>query len=79
MLPKEKMLRINELAKKAKESGLTNEEAKEQTKLRAEYLKQFRSSMRQTIENVRVYDTEGQDVTPDKVKRIQAGKNKKLH
>lgn len=79
MLSKEKMKRINQLAKKAKASGLSNEEAKEQTKLRSEYLQQFRSSMRQTIENVRVFDTEGQDVTPDKVKKIQEGKNKKLH
>ncbi|MBO0993028.1 DUF896 domain-containing protein [Bacillus sp. SD088] len=79
MLSKEKIKRINQLAKKAKTSGLSNEEAKEQTKLRSEYLQQFRSSMRQTIENVRVFDTEGQDVTPEKVKRIQEGKNKKLH
>ncbi|GIN70367.1 UPF0291 protein [Bacillus sp. J14TS2] len=79
MLSKEKIKRINQLAKKAKASGLSNEEAKEQTKLRSEYLQQFRSSMRQTIENVRVFDTEGQDVTPEKVKKIQEGKNKKLH
>lgn len=79
MLSKDKISRINELAKKAKETGLTNEEAKEQTQLRSEYLKQFRSSMRQTIENVRVYDTEGQDVTPEKVKKIQEDKKNNLH
>ncbi|MBS4177009.1 DUF896 domain-containing protein [Lederbergia citrea] len=77
MLPKEKLARINELAKKAKELGLTQEEAKEQSSLRAEYLRTFRSSMKQTIENVRIYDSEGEEVTPDKVRKIQT--NKKLH
>ena len=77
MLSEEKLLRINQLAKKAKEQGLTQEEAKEQTSLRSEYLKSFRSSMRKTIENVRVFDATGEDVTPDKVKEIQA--RKKLH
>ncbi|MBW8348977.1 DUF896 domain-containing protein [Bacillus sp. IITD106] len=77
MLSEEKLLRINQLAKKAKEQGLTQEEAKEQTSLRSEYLKSFRSSMRKTIENVRVFDVTGEDVTPDKVKEIQA--RKKLH
>ncbi|MCJ7841237.1 DUF896 domain-containing protein [Lederbergia sp. NSJ-179] len=77
MLPKDKIQRINQLAKKAKATGLTNEEAKEQSTLRAEYLKQFRSSMRKTIENVRVFDREGEDVTPEKVKKIQ--ERRKLH
>ena len=35
--------RINELARKKKEQGLTNEEAKEQTKLRKQYLEEFSS------------------------------------
>ncbi|MBS4217648.1 MULTISPECIES: DUF896 domain-containing protein [Bacillaceae] len=77
MLPKDKLMRINQLAKKAKEQGLTKEEAKEQTSLRSEYLKTFRSSMRKTIENVRVFDVTGEDVTPEKVKKIQ--EQKKLH
>ena len=41
MLSKEKMARINEFAKKAKASGLTESEAKEQSKLRSEYLDNF--------------------------------------
>lgn len=77
MLPKEKLARINELAHKAKEQGLTTEEAKEQSSLRAEYLQTFRSSMKQTIENVRVFDANGEDVTPEKVRNLQM--NKKLH
>ncbi|WJY28654.1 MULTISPECIES: DUF896 domain-containing protein [Sporosarcina] len=68
MLEDKKIKRINELAKKAKTTGLSVEEAKEQSQLRSEYLKTFRSTMRDTIENVKVIDPDGNDVTPDKVK-----------
>ncbi|KYD00112.1 DUF896 domain-containing protein [Heyndrickxia sporothermodurans] len=77
MLSKDKIARINELSKKSKGKGLTNEEAKEQSRLRREYLESFRSSMKNTIETVRVIDPEGNDVTPQKVRNIQA--NKRLH
>ncbi|WAA10854.1 DUF896 domain-containing protein [Fervidibacillus albus] len=75
MLSKEKIARINELAAKKKREGLTIEEAKEQSKLRGEYLQAFRQSMKKTIENVTVIDPNGNDVTPEKIKRI---KNKKF-
>lgn len=68
MLSKDKIKRINELSKKSKTIGLSIEEAKEQTQLRKEYLETFRSSMRDTIEHVKIIDPEGKDVTPDKVK-----------
>jgi len=71
MLSKEKMARINELARKAKEKGLTEIEAKEQSKLRGEYLQTFRSSMLNTIKSVTVIDPEGNDVTPEKLKKIK--------
>ncbi|MCZ2258737.1 DUF896 domain-containing protein [Sporosarcina sp. G11-34] len=74
MLSKEKINRINELSKKSKTTGLSIEEAKEQTNLRKEYLETFRSSMRETIEHVKVVDPEGNDVTPEKVKRARDGK-----
>jgi len=77
MLSKEKMDRINELARKKKTIGLTEEEAKEQSKLRGEYLQAFRESMRKTIENVTIVDPNGNDVTPDKLKALKA--KKKLH
>ncbi|MFJ7667492.1 DUF896 domain-containing protein [Lysinibacillus sp. NPDC097195] len=77
MLSKEKIKRINELAAKAKAGNLTEEEAKERTSLRKEYLDTFRATMRDTIENVKVVDEEGNDVTPEKVK--QAKKNKFLN
>ncbi|WP_163102233.1 DUF896 domain-containing protein [Peribacillus alkalitolerans] len=75
MLSKEKLARINELSKKSKSVGLTIEEAKEQTKLRSEYLTTFRKSMTDTIEHLTVIDPNGNDVTPEKVKAIKNKKN----
>lgn len=71
MLDVNKMKRINELAQKKKTIGLTDEEGKEQTLLRKEYLQSFRQSFKKTIENTTIIDPEGNDVTPDKVKEIQ--------
>ena len=74
MLSKEKISRINELSKKKKMGTLTEAEAKEQTQLRKEYLDTFRNSMRETIENVKIVDQEGNDVTPEKVKEAKRKK-----
>ena len=60
--------------KSRKQPVLSIEEAKEQTQLRKEYFETFRSSMRDTIEHVKVVDPEGNDVTPDKVKDARNGK-----
>lgn len=74
MLEEKKITRINELANKKKTIGLSIEEAKEQTQLRKEYLETFRSSMRETIESVKVIDAQGNDVTPEKVKKARDNK-----
>ncbi len=68
---KDLIKRINELANKSKTSELTEEEKKEQKELREEYLKIFRGNMKETLLNTKVIDIEGNDVTPDKVKREQ--------
>lgn len=65
------LVRINELAKIAKERELTNEETKERLELRAKYIADFRKGFRQTLLNTRVVDEEGNDVTPNKLKREQ--------
>ena len=52
MLEKEKIDRINELAKKHKEEGLTEEEHKEREALRAEYLKKFREHFRGHLDRI---------------------------
>lgn len=46
--------RINELAKKAKEGSLTQEEIEERDRLRQEYLKQFRAQFRKQLENIEI-------------------------
>lgn len=76
MLSKEKLARINELANKSKTEGLSELEAKEQTALRKEYLETFRASMFNTLKGVTIIDPEGNDVTPEKLKKE---KNKPLH
>ncbi|AJC96277.1 DUF896 family protein [Staphylococcus hyicus] len=71
MLSQEKLQRINALAKKKKSEGLTEAEAKEQSRLRSEYLASFRNSFKDQIEHTKVIDPEGNDVTPKKLKEIQ--------
>lgn len=77
MLSKEKINRINELANKAKETGLTVEEKKEQQDLRQQYLKNVRSSFKNQFKAMKVVDPNGKDVTPEKIKNLQ--KNKENH
>ena len=65
---------VSELAHKAKAEGLTPEETMERQELRDAYLKDFRSSFRSQVEMLQVYDKEGKEVTPEKVKDIQREK-----
>ena len=51
--------RINELAKKTKEQGLTVEEQAERDELRAKYIKQFRASMTGILDNTYVQYPDG--------------------
>lgn len=76
MVTNKKLNRINELAKKAKTTGLSDMEKKEQKKLRQEYLDEFKRSFKQQIEHTTVIDPEGNDVTPDKLKKMKKNHNK---
>ncbi len=58
----EKILRINELAKKAKTIGLTEEEKAEQAKLRQEYVAGFRESLISTLDNTYIIDKDGNKI-----------------
>jgi uncharacterized protein YnzC (UPF0291/DUF896 family) len=49
----ETVKRINELARKAKESGLTDAELDERNELRKKYIESFRSSMRNQLDNIK--------------------------
>ena len=59
-MEKEKVLRINELARKSKtEEGLTPEEKAEQQKLREEYIIEFRKSMGMMLDNTVIQYPDG--------------------
>jgi uncharacterized protein YnzC (UPF0291/DUF896 family) len=67
--------RINELAAKAKTpEGLTEEETAERADLRAEFLENFRAAFRSQVEMMQVFDDNGEEVTPEKVKDVQREK-----
>ena len=51
-----KILRINELAKKAKEEGLSEAELAEQKELREEYLSAIRKNFRATLDSIEIVD-----------------------
>ena len=51
--------RINELARKAKKEGLTEEEKKEQQELRANYIKAIRASLRGQLDNIDLLEPDG--------------------
>lgn len=62
MLSKEKLARLNELAKKAKSIELTKEEIIEQKQLREEYLKVFRKGLKRRLDNICFVDENGNEI-----------------
>ncbi|MBW3491886.1 DUF896 domain-containing protein [Bacillus sp. FDAARGOS_1420] len=63
--------RINELAKKQKEDGLTQTELHERKALREEYLQIIRGQISTTVTGLKILDPLGNDVTPEKLKEQQ--------
>lgn len=66
--------RINFLAKKAREQGLTEAEKAEQQKLREEYLADFRKSFRRQLENTDIKYDDGETIPLTEFR-----KNKKIN
>ena len=58
-MTKESIDRINELARKSKTVGLTEEEKVEQAALRKEYLADIRKSLEATLSNVYFVEEDG--------------------
>lgn len=54
-----RLKRINELAKKEREKGLTAEEKLEQQELRAEYLAVFKNNLVRQLDNTYIVDSKG--------------------
>ncbi len=69
-MEKEKIDRINALAKKAKAEGLTEDERIEQKALRDEYIAGFRRNLRGILDNTYIQ-------TPDGEKKKVESKNNK--
>ena len=59
MLTQEKIDRINQLARKAKAEGLTEEEKTEQAALRREYIDSFKASLVGQLENTYILRPDG--------------------
>lgn len=73
-MDKRKLDRINELAKKAKEGALTEEELTERALLRKEYIDEFKKNLRSTLDNTVIVEKDGTR-TPLKDKKASGIQN----
>ncbi len=62
MITQEQIDRINELAKKKKTQGLTEEEQAEQKRLYREYIDAFRANLKAQLETIEVVDDDKKEV-----------------
>lgn len=60
-MEKTKLDRINALAKKSREEGLSEEEKLEQKKLREEYIAEYRRGLEMQLESMYVLDKDGNE------------------
>jgi len=58
-MTQEKINRINELARKQKSEGLTEEEKQEQYVLRREYIESYKRSLVSQLENTYIVEPDG--------------------
>lgn len=58
-MDEKKIARINELYHKSKSEGLTEEEAKEQKRLRREYIDSFKRNLRSQLDNISIVEADG--------------------
>ena len=68
-MTEEKIKRINELARKQKAEGLTEEEKAEQFKLRREYIDSFKQSLVAQLENTYIVEPDGTKKKEKKIKQ----------
>lgn len=58
-MEKQKIDRINVLARKSKAEGLTPEEQAEQKRLRDEYIAEYRANLKAQLDNTIIVDADG--------------------
>ncbi len=58
-MDQKKIDRINELARKQKSEGLTDEEKAEQMSLRREYIESYKRNLMQQLDSIYVVDEKG--------------------
>lgn len=58
-MDEKKIARINELYRKAKAEGLSDEEAKEQQVLRREYIDSFKRNLRGQLDQISIRENDG--------------------
>ena len=68
-MTEEKIQRINFLAKKQREEGLTDEEKAEQFTLRREYIDSFRQSLESQLNNTYIVNPDGSRKKVEKIKQ----------
>ena len=59
MITDETVQRINDLARKSREGGLTPEEAAEQKELRAAYVAAFKRNLQSTLDTIVIEEPDG--------------------
>lgn len=75
-MEKAKIDRINELARIAKQRGLTQEETDERAELRREYIEEFRRGTIEVLENTYIVTPDGKKhPLPGKKNRAEEEKN----
>ncbi len=72
----DKIKRINELARKQKAEGLTEEEKAEQAVLRREYIESYKRSLVAQLENTYVVDEQGNKQKLTERVKTKSEKNK---
>ncbi|MBO7364554.1 MAG: DUF896 domain-containing protein [Lachnospiraceae bacterium] len=66
--------RINELAKKSRETGLTEEELAEQRALRSAYIAEFRKNLRSQLDHIELEYPDGRVVSLKEIRDEKYGK-----
>ena len=76
-MDKAKIDRINELAKKKKRVGLSKDELNEQAELRRQYIDEFKNSLRQQIEGIKIIDDDGNALSAKQYNEMMKNKRDK--